>query len=89
LNYDDIIEIKLRRRGSGIKGLLIGHVPCLFLGVFTIKDDFFNRITQGVLVYYSVLGIGAITGFSHPNKFVVKNDTTSKLLLKKELSKFS
>ena len=96
-------NIKIRRKGRIGKGILIGYVTGLIIGVTIAKssnkqynstNDYFgfSRIATafGIVIVSTTAGpvLGGVVGGSYPHHFEVKKDSTSLRSLKTELKKY-
>jgi hypothetical protein len=99
-DFGIVKNIKIRRKGSVGKGVLIGYVTGTTLGIliaksYNNKDNDILGITQafraiGTVMLTTSVGIslGGVAGVSYPHQFEVKKDSTSIQSLKTELKKY-
>jgi hypothetical protein len=91
IDFNLIKAIKIRKRGSVGKGVLIGYFTTFGLGLLYARVPG-RDLGSAVVAITFVPSLGAVTGGfiggSYPHQFTVKNDSTSIQSLKTELKKY-
>ena len=94
VNFETIKELKIKRKGRGGRGILIGAISGVSFGMITgtllakNEADVSPIIITLVGSFYAGSIVGAFIGESYPHKFEIKNDSTSIQVLRKELQKY-
>lgn len=94
-------EIKIRKKGSIGRGVLIGYVAGTVLGILIVKGDNSKSNNDllgivGAIKAFSTLMLtttgglvlGSVVGSAYPNQFEVKKGSISIQTLKTELKKY-
>jgi hypothetical protein len=101
-DFGVVKNIKIRRKGSVGKGILIGYVAGTILGFVVAKSNTsgydpndYLGISRGLRAYSIIMGvtgggllIGNIGGSLYPHQFEVKKDTFALHKLKVQLKKY-